>query len=63
MNRRKQFRELFPFREDIREKRVSAKSTTTRTLLETFEGFSQILKELSAKKRYLDVFTHPIAII
>ena len=29
-----------------------------RTLLENFEGFSQILKEQSAQKRYLDVFTH-----
>ena len=27
-------------------------------LLENLEGFSQILKEQSAKKRYLDVFTH-----
>ena len=28
-----------------------------------FEAFSQILKEQSVKKRYLDVFTHPITII
>ena len=36
---------------------------TTQTLFENFEGFSQILKEQSGKKMYLDVFTHPIAII
>ena len=36
---------------------------TTQTLSEDFEGFSQILKEHSGKKRYLDVFTDPIAII
>ena len=36
---------------------------TLRALLENFEGFSQILKEQSGKKRYLDVFTHPKAII
>ena len=36
---------------------------TKRTLLENFEGFSQILKEQSGEKRYLGVFTHPIAII
>ena len=35
---------------------------TTRTLLENFEGFSQILKEQSGEKRYLGVFTNPIAI-
>ena len=34
---------------------------TTRILLGNFEGFSQILKEQSAKKRYLDVFTQLIA--
>ena len=33
------------------------------TLLENFEGFSQILKEQSGEKKYLGVFTHPIAII
>ena len=38
-------------------------SMTTWTLFENFEGFSQILKEQSGKKRYLGVFTHPIAII
>ena len=31
--------------------------------LKKFEGFSQILKEQSDEKRYLGVFTHPIAII
>ena len=31
-------------------------SKTTRTLFENFEGFSQILKEQSGKKKYLDVF-------
>ena len=31
--------------------------------LENFEGFSQILKEKTVKKSYLDAFTHPIAII
>ena len=36
---------------------------TTGTLLENFEGFSQILKEQSGEKRYLGVFTHPIAIL
>ena len=36
---------------------------TTRTLSENFEGFSQILKEQSGEKRYLGVFTNPIAII
>ena len=36
---------------------------TTRTFLENFEGFSQILKEQSEEKMYLSVFTHPIAII
>ena len=36
---------------------------TTQTLFENFEVFSQILKEQSSKKRYLGVFTHPIAII
>ena len=30
---------------------------------ENFEGFAQILKEQSGKKRYLGVFTHTIAII
>ena len=34
-----------------------------RTLLENFEGFSQILKEQSSNKGYLDVFTHAIVII
>ena len=34
-----------------------------RTLFENFEGFSQILKEQSGDNSYLDVFTHPIAII
>ena len=34
-----------------------------RTLQENFEGFSQIFKEQSAIQRYLDVLTHPIAII
>ena len=38
-------------------------SMTMWTLFENFEGFSQILKEQSGKKRYLGVFTHPIAII
>ena len=33
------------------------------TLFENFEGFSQLLKEQSDKKIYLDVFTHSIAII
>ena len=33
---------------------------TTQTLLKTFEGFSQILKEQSGKKRYLGVFTKTI---
>ena len=48
---------------------VSAKSRTTttdkatRTLLENFEGFSQIFKEQSGEKRYLGVFTNPIAIM
>ena len=36
MNRQKLFRELFRFRKDIHEKRVSA---TTRTLMENFEGY------------------------
>ena len=36
---------------------------TTPTLSENFEGFSQILKEQSGGKRYLGVFTTPIAII
>ena len=35
---------------------------TMQTLSENFEGFSQILKEQSGEKRYLDVFTHPIAL-
>ena len=38
----------------------SERSMTTRTLLENFEGFSQILKEQSGEKRYLGVFTNPI---
>ena len=38
-------------------------SMTMWTLFENFEGFSQILKEQSGKKRYLGVFTHPMAII
>ena len=36
---------------------------TTRTLLENFEGFSQIPKEQSGKISYLGEFTCPIAII
>ena len=36
---------------------------TTWTLSENFEGFSQILKEQSGEKKYLGVFTNPIAII
>ena len=36
---------------------------TTQTLLENFEGFSQILKEQSEEKRFLGVFTNPIVII
>ena len=36
---------------------------TTPTLFESFEGFSQIIKEQSVEKRYLSVFTNPIAII
>ena len=36
---------------------------TTQTLLENFEGFSQILKEQSGEKKYLGLFTNPIAII
>ena len=36
---------------------------TTRTFSENFEGFSQILKEQSGEKRYLVVFSNPIAII
>ena len=35
---------------------------TMRTLLDNFEGFSQILKEQSGKKMYLGLVTHPIAI-
>ena len=35
---------------------------TMRTLLENFEGFSQILWKQSGEKKYLDVFTYPIAI-
>ena len=35
----------------------------THTLLENFEGFSQILKEQSGEKKYLGVFTNPLAII
>ena len=42
---------------------VSAQATTTRTLFENSEGFSQILKEQSGEKSYLDVFTLPIAMI
>ena len=38
-------------------------SMTTQTLFENFEGFSQILKEQSGKKRYFGVFTHPITIM
>ena len=36
---------------------------TTKKLSGNFEGFSQILKEQSGEKRYLGVFTNPIAII
>ena len=36
---------------------------TNWTLFENFKGFSQILKEQLVKKRYLGVFTYPIAII
>ena len=36
---------------------------TMGTLLENFEGFSQILKEPSGEKRYLGVFKNPTAII
>ena len=36
---------------------------TTQKLLENFEGFSQILKKQSVEKRYLGLFTNPIAII
>ena len=42
---------------------VSAKSLTTRTLLENLDGFSQILKGHSSEKKYLGVFTYPIALI
>ena len=42
---------------------VSNMDKTKRTLLKNFEGFSQILKEQLGEKRYLDVFTCPIAII
>ena len=38
-------------------------SMTMRTVNENFDGFSQILKEQFGRKRYLSVFTHPIAII
>ena len=47
MNRQKRFWGFFRFRED----------KTTRTLSENAEGFSQILKEQSGEKGYLDVFT------
>ena len=36
---------------------------TMGTLSENFTGFSQILQEQSGEKRYLGVFTHPIAIV
>ena len=36
---------------------------TTQTLFENFEGFLQMLKEQSGKKRCLGVLTHPTAII
>ena len=36
---------------------------TTRTLLENFEDFSQILKEQAGEKRCVGVFTNTIAII
>ena len=42
---------------------VWALSMTMPTLLESFEGFSQSLKKQSGKTMYLDVFTHPIAMI
>ena len=35
----------------------------TPTLSKNYEGFPQILKEQSDEKRYLGVFTNPIAII
>ena len=38
-------------------------SMTTQTLFENFEGFLQMLKEQSGKKRCLGVLTHPTAII
>ena len=38
-------------------------SMTKRAVNENFDGFSQILKEQFGRKRYLSVFTHPIAII
>ena len=42
---------------------VSRTYKTMRTLVEKFEGFSQILKEQSGEKSYIDVFTRPIAIM
>ena len=66
----KRFRKLFRFCEDIRGKRVSTcvndyadTSMTTRTLFANFEGFSQISKEQSGKKRYSGVFIYPTAIL
>ena len=36
---------------------------TTRTLLDNLDGFSQILKGHSSEKKFLGVFTYPIALI
>ena len=64
MNRYKRFCELFRFRKDtVFAKNVCQRSQRLCGLFENFEGFSQILKEQSGDNSYLDVFTHPIAII
>ena len=71
MIRQRWLHKIFCFYEDIHEKHMSTKSSTTRTrtrLHQHFqktmkEGFPQILKEHSDEKRYLGVLANPIAII
>ena len=53
----------FSFTRRYLRKTYADTSMTMRTLFENFDGFSQILKEQSGEKRYLNVFTNPVAII
>ena len=42
---------------------VSAKLLTMLTPIANFEGYTQILKDQSRKKKYFGVFTCPLAVI